>query len=274
MSPTLLTWLVLPSVVLPVAVGVLWPGDARLRRVGRILAGAVAVAAGLYALLAILAVLVGMGTAMRSFGNFQAFVGLVLFAVVHVVAFLIASRAARRGSVTAGSMAVALAALVIGVMASAVLADSLHRSRGRANEAGAIGDIRSFIHAQRAYADGNGGFFDVPACLTDVARCRPAGPRDVAPFLVKEELAEVRNGYRRSFHAGPPPSPADIERLGASPTSLIAYAYVAVPDLPGQIGSRAFCGSSDGTICMRLDGTMPAPIDGRCPENCSRLDLD
>lgn len=50
---------------------------------------------------------------------------------------------------------------------------------------------------------------------------------------------ETKAGYRRSFVPGQAIDPAEIKKLGASPTSVECWAYLAVPE-PGA-GVRSFC---------------------------------
>jgi len=264
-----LALLVLPSLLFPLSLMILW-GE-RWQRVGRPLARGLAMLAGVYAALAALAAMVGVGTAMRSLGNFTAFVSCALFAVLHAVILLTTSRAARRGTAAPWAVVAALPVPVVAFVIGAGLEMSVVRSQRSSNELVAVGDIRSFLAAEANYADRNGGFFDVPDCLAQVEGCLSAAPRGMPPFLSEPDLAEVKHGYRRTFHPGPPAPPADVARLRSSRTSLTGFAYVAVPTEPGRTGVRAFCGASDGTVCVRTDGTMPALIDGRCPAECVPL---
>jgi hypothetical protein len=276
--------LILPSILFPLPLMFLWLGGQRWRqRVGRPLARGLAVLAGVYASLAALVWVSSLGTAMRSLGNFTASFAGALFAVLHAVILLTTWRAARRGTASPLAVVAALPVSFVGLMIGAGAATSVARSRPSTNESATIGEIRSFLAAESGYASRNGEFFDVPDCLAQVEECLQAIPKGSHSYLSKENLAEVKHGYRRTFHPGPPAPPAEIQRLKSSRTSLTAFAYVAVPTERGRTGFRAFCGdgaraqdsgevkASDLRVCVRMDGTMPAPIGGRCPADCDPL---
>jgi hypothetical protein len=79
--------------------------------------------------------------------------------------------------------------------------------------------------------------------------------------MLSRELADManRSGYRRSFHPGMfPPDGIPIE---CPPTSLLSYAYVAVPVSPGVTGVRSYCGDSAGRVCHTTDGSAPQVVD-------------
>jgi hypothetical protein len=160
--------------------------------------------------------------------------------------------------------------LVLGVLIVAVLAvaiPSLLRARVSAGEAPWIGDTRTVITAQTAYAGANGGFYDGRLqCLSEPSACIP-GYAPNAPIFLDAALASLRtkSGYKRFLYAGPPASREDVAKAKASPTSVQGFAYVAVPAEPGKTGIRAFCGDASGIVCFTPDGTMPTIEDGRCP---------
>ena len=152
-----------------------------------------------------------------------------------------------------------LAIPFIGIIA-AIAIPSLLRARVSANEAMAIGDIRTVISAEAAYAAGNGEFFDTLECLTQPTSCRPNAP--TIQFLTN--MPPTKSGYVRTFHPGPPAPPAALATGSISPSSLQSYAFSAVPLTQGRTGVRAFCGDATGVICQTTDGSAPAVADGRC----------
>ncbi|MBI3932264.1 MAG: DUF4190 domain-containing protein [Acidobacteria bacterium] len=157
---------------------------------------------------------------------------------------------------------------VIGIIA-AIAIPSLLRARVSANEASAIGDIRTVISAEMAYSSANGSYYDSLECLGTPTRCIPEYPA-TAPTFVDSMLASgaTKNGYRRTFHPGP--APASVTGP-VSPTSLTSFAYVAVPLNPGQTGVRGFCGDSEGKICYTTDGSSPPIENGVCAPGCTML---
>ena len=136
-------------------------------------------------------------------------------------------------------------------------------------ESRTIADVRVLVSAQQAYASQNGGFFDRLDCLAEPSRCLPGVPSDT-PLFIDPRIAALteRHGYRRRFHPGASaPLP---QRSNVSPTSMLSYAYTAVPALPGRTGLRAFCADSRGDVCVAADGREPRVVDAHC-EPCVLL---
>lgn len=226
---------------------------------------------GIWAALALLAWLAAEDSGTRSLGSFSASLGVFLLALLHTVIALTSWRAARRGKAGPLGVAAALPVALIGLVIILGAAGSATRGSSIADSAMTLGDVRTLLSAEASYAHWNHGYFDRPACLVRFEDCRPGAPRDAWPLLSEQDLAEVRHGYRRTFHPGPPAPATEVTRLKASPTSLRAFAYVAVPTDPARFGMRAFCGGSDGAVCAREDGSMPRPIEGKCPTECSQV---
>jgi type IV pilus assembly protein PilA len=149
----------------------------------------------------------------------------------------------------------------IGIIA-AIAIPSMLRARVSANESAAIGDVRTVISAQSAYAAANGGHYDTLECLGTPNSCIPrySGPTFLDPTLTS---GQPKNGYTRVLHLGPPPQEGDVNQP-VSPTSVTSYAYVAVPVQRGQTGVRAFCGDARGIICYTIGGDEPDVVDGEC----------
>jgi type IV pilus assembly protein PilA len=154
----------------------------------------------------------------------------------------------------------------VGIVA-AIAIPSLLRARVSANEAAAIGDIRTVISAEAAYQSANNGYYDTMQCLATPATCIPdyTGPTFIDPALAS---ATLKSGYKRTFHAGPVPA---RRPSGTSPSSMETWAYVAVPATQGQTGVRAFCGDSSGVIRVTLDGREPGVADGNCDQSTPPL---
>ena len=119
--------------------------------------------------------------------------------------------------------------------------------RVSANEAAAIGDVRSVLSAQSAYASATGGCYGDMPCLSQPTVCIPNYAANAPTFLGAElSSLAVKNGYRRNFVPGP---------AAKSPRCFEAYAYTALPVRPGRTGVRSFCGDDTGSLCVNLDGT-------------------
>jgi len=173
--------------------------------------------------------------------------------------------------VLVGVLVALVGVAMVGIIA-AIAIPSLLRARVSANEAAALGDIRTIVLSQHSYASANSGFYDTLECLSAPARCIPGYPA-TGPFFLDPAWAAGadKSGYRRTFHPGPPAEPEILERGGISPSSLTSWAYVAVPVRVGQTGVRAFCGDSSGRICFTADGAPPPVEDGLCSPSCQDL---
>jgi type II secretory pathway pseudopilin PulG len=161
------------------------------------------------------------------------------------------------GAVGLGSVA------FIGIIA-AIAIPSLLRARVAANESAAIGDLRTIISAEVAYAGVNGGRYDTPACLMAPKNCLPNPPAVtfLSPSMVFDQ---PKQGYVRRFHAGVPAP-------GVSPTSLQSFAVTAVPVKQGQTGVRSFCVDDTGVVCAVNTGEEPRMIGASCDQTtCTPL---
>jgi type IV pilus assembly protein PilA len=162
---------------------------------------------------------------------------------------------------------------IIGIIA-AIAIPSLLRARVSANEAAALGDIRTVITAEAAYQSANGGFFEGSlSCLNEPSNgaCIPSYPPFAPAFLDSQLAAQLtKTGYNRSFQAG-----ATIAPLvpTASPTSTALYRYDATPNIVGQTGVRGFAADSSGRICFTTNGaSVTAGVStGMLPSNCTDL---
>jgi type II secretory pathway pseudopilin PulG len=168
-------------------------------------------------------------------------------------------------------LVVVVAVFSVGIIA-AIAIPSLLRARVSANESATIGDLRTMVSAQAAYASSNRGFHDQPRCLLRPVDCIPGYPGTAPTFLDATSFsADLRHGYRFRFVPGPE-APPDMKQQGeVSPSSLAGFAYVAEPAQPGQTGVRAFCAEASGIICFDPDGRLGAADEGTCPADCTPL---
>jgi prepilin-type N-terminal cleavage/methylation domain-containing protein len=99
---------------------------------------------------------------------------------------------------------------IIGIIA-AIAIPSLLRARVSANEAAVIGDVRTVISAQAAYASANGGWYEgFMDCLANfTAPCIPSTPT-TAPTFLDSQLAALlpKGGYNWSMESDPVVLPA------------------------------------------------------------------
>lgn len=169
-----------------------------------------------------------------------------------------------------GAAAVAVLLLVsllvvpamVGIIA-AIAIPSLLRARTSANEAAAIGNLRTAVSAQTAYQAANDGFFEGQAsCLARPQICIPgySGPPFMDDAMAEQQL--TRNGYVLRLLPGPA-ARADTTRQ--SPTSVASFVWVAEPVSPST-GTRAFCTDQTGVVCFTRERRGFGSLDGTaCP---------
>ena len=183
---------------------------------------------------------------------FVPFLGVVaVFAVLGIVCGLVGLRSrVQRGRAIAGMLCC--------VLSPFVWTPPLHGPRWQVHESATLGDVRTVISAQAAYAASNAARYGPMECLSKPSACIP-GYQEIAPTFLDSKLASghPKSGYNRTFLPGP-------AAQGLSPSSMSSFAYVAVPIIPGESGIRAFCGDASGMICATKDGSMPLVRDGRC----------
>lgn len=103
------------------------------------------------------------------------------------------------------------------------------------------------------------------AALTDSAAIGTALVHDADPMVRARAAAKCRDPLALvnhfEFHPGPAAKADDVRAWGASPSSLSAFAYVAVPADP-RCATRAFCIDSNGAICATRGGRPRVERDG------------
>ena len=152
---------------------------------------------------------------------------------------------------------------VIGIIA-AIAIPSLLRARVSANEAAAIGDVRTVISAQAAYQASHPAnlYAGRAECLTEPVRCIPG--YDGPSFVDAALFQPARSGYRR-----------ELVGNGAE-AGVGAFAFIALPFQEGRTGIRSFCGDATGIVCATTAGAKQSllePTDGgvKCSSACTPL---
>ncbi len=118
---------------------------------------------------------------------------------------------------------------------------NLMRARMSANEASAVGSLRTLNTAQVSY---NSAYPDVGYAATigalGGAVCSP--PSSASACLIDSQLATgAKNGYT-------------FVLSGASGTPSAAYQIVASPSVPNQTGVRFFCSFADAVVRAAVSG--------------------
>jgi type IV pilus assembly protein PilA len=130
---------------------------------------------------------------------------------------------------------------IIGIIA-AIAIPSLLRARVSANEAATIGDTRSVVSAEAAFASAASGFYGVLTCLSTPSNTACIPNYDAAaPTFLDPNLTALgqKSGYARSFTS------SGAGNLGGQ---VSTYCYYASPSVPNQTGVRSFGGDASGVI--------------------------
>jgi Zn-dependent protease with chaperone function/type II secretory pathway pseudopilin PulG len=170
-----------------------------------------------------------------------------------------------RSMAGAGIASMLMMVAIIGIIA-AIAIPSLLRARVSANESAAIGDVRTVVSAEAAYASAARAYGPLE-CLAAPAQpgCIPGYPAS-APKFLDPELASglAKNGYERVFVPGQPATSAE------SPSGLDSYCYAAVPVQQGQTGVRSFAADHTGRLCFDPQGENLC-AEGSLPFDCQPL---
>jgi len=153
---------------------------------------------------------------------------------------------------------------IIGIIA-AIAIPSLLRARVSAQEAAAIGDVRTVLSGEAAYVSSNSGYPGSITCLNNPQACLSAYPAN-APTFLDATIVNLtpKGGYSRSwFETAPAVVPA-TSIAGA----VQNFCYSATPTVSGQTGVRGFGGDTSGRICYTPGGADPcggAQLPAACP---------
>ena len=165
-----------------------------------------------------------------------------------------------------GLASLLLVVAVIGIIA-AIAIPSLLRARVSANESAAIGDVRSVVSAEAAFASAAGNYGSLE-CLASpsVPGCLSGYPAK-SPTFIDPAIGSLapKSGYERTFVLG---APRPTER---SPSGLETFCYSAFPITPGQTGVRSFGVDQTGRICVDPGGRNLCAAAG-LPFDCMTLE--
>lgn len=144
---------------------------------------------------------------------------------------------------------------IIGVVAAAAI-PGLRRAWMAANEASAIGSLRTISSSQTSYAAvaGRGGFADSLATLS--VSCPGSNDGFISPDLSSDP--SVKSGYTVTLvaSAASTPGPTDCNGV-ATETGFYATGVPVV----GVTGQRAFATSNGGTIFFDSTGVAPTEAE-------------
>src|SRR3984957_19076288 len=161
-----------------------------------------------------------------------------------------------------------LIVVAIILIIAAIAIPNLLRSRMAANEASAVGSIRTMNTAAISYSSTYGNGF--PTLLTQIGTTGTAAVScNNAELLDSVVTSGSKSGYTFAILAG--------NGLGAKPTGCSAagstdgYGATAVPQTVGTTGQRSFCSDASGVIRYDPTGTAATLTSSQCPVALSPL---
>ena len=146
-----------------------------------------------------------------------------------------------------------LIVVAIILIIAAIAIPNLLRSRIAANEASAVGSVRTINTAEVTYASTypSVGFATTLAWLGPASNGSTAAPTTSSANLIDWALAQGnKSGYTFGVGNG-----------GSSTTPAVAYAVNAAPITANQTGTRTFYSDASGVIRYRTDGTSAGSTD-------------
>src|SRR5207253_2988946 len=150
-----------------------------------------------------------------------------------------------------------LIVVAIILIIAAIAIPNLLRSRMSANEASAVGSVRTINTAEVTYSTTypNIGFAaDLKHLGGTAATCaQPTGASATSACLIDDVLSmtATKSGY--VFTA--------VGTAGAGSTLLVTYTSTALPSVVGQSGQRSFCSDQSGVIRYNAAGTACTNTD-------------
>jgi type IV pilus assembly protein PilA len=155
-----------------------------------------------------------------------------------------------------------LIVVAIILIIAAIAIPNLLRARMAANEASAVGSIRTMNTAAISYSSTYGNGF--PISLAQIGTTGAVVSCDNAELIDSVLTLGTKSGYTFLVLAGNgtnAPKPAACALAGSSD----GYGVVATPVTVGTTGQRSFCSDASGVIRYDPAGTTAALVTALCP---------
>jgi type IV pilus assembly protein PilA len=156
-----------------------------------------------------------------------------------------------------------LIVVAIILIIAAIAIPNLLRSRMAANEASAVGSIRTINTAAISYNSSYGNGF--PSLLTEIGTTGTVAVScNNAEYIDSVLTAGTKSGYTFALGAGTT-AVAAAPAGCATPGYIDGYTATAVPGTLGTTGQRSFCSDATGVIRFDPTGAAPGVAGGLCP---------
>jgi len=160
-----------------------------------------------------------------------------------------------------------LIVVAIILIIAAIAIPNLLRSRMAANEASAVGSIRTINTAAISFNSSYGDGFPVTLSQIGTTGSAPvscANAEYIDSVLTGVANVGTKSGYTFRLGPGVTPQPAPLP-AGCAAGSIDGYTVTAVPVTVGTTGQRSFCSDATGVIRYNPTGAAPAVAGGVCP---------
>jgi type IV pilus assembly protein PilA len=155
-----------------------------------------------------------------------------------------------------------LIVVAIILIIAAIAIPNLLRSRMAANEASAVGSIRTINTAAISFNSSYGDGF--PSTLAQIGTTGTAAVSCAnAEYIDSVLTAGTKSGY--TFAMGPGVTKVTTVPVGCAAGYVDGYTVTAVPSTLGTTGQRSFCSDATGVIRYDPTGAAPAVAGGLCP---------
>ena len=160
-----------------------------------------------------------------------------------------------------------LIVVAIILIIAAISIPNLLRSRMAANEASAVGSIRTINVAALLYQSTYGAY---PSTLAQIGTTGPAANCNNAELIDSVLTTGIKSGYNIAIVAGTTPVSSSAVSAGCTAGYSDGYVVTATPTGVGTTGQRAFCSDASGVIRANPTGTASytTPL---CNQNQSPL---
>ena len=158
-----------------------------------------------------------------------------------------------RNRQTGFSLIELLIVVAIILIIAAISVPNLLRSRMAANEASAVGSVRTINTAVAEYSLTYGGY---PASLAQLGGAGTAVGCNAAGLIDSVLSAGVKSGYSVALIPGTQPTPPSSVPSGCTAGFADGYVVTATPVAVGSSGERAFCSDASGVIRSNPTGTV------------------
>jgi type IV pilus assembly protein PilA len=151
-----------------------------------------------------------------------------------------------------------LIVVAIILIIAAIAIPNLLRARMAANEASAVGTLRTVNTAAITYSSTYGNGF--PPAFTSFGGGTPATCNNAN--LIDDTIAQPPNqksGYKFVYADGPGDVPNSASQGGCA--GYNTYVVTAAPSVAGTTGQRAFCSDQTASIRYNTTGLGPAACD-------------